>query len=73
MPVYTLVVTGADGQQHTALTEFGDDTMAVRDTGYAVTAEHPSIAVGRGSGVAVDFLGVWEWAPDGPRWTPEDS
>jgi hypothetical protein len=47
--------------------------MVIADTGHLVTQEHPSIAAGRGSGEAVGFLGVWDWTPDGPRWTPEDE
>lgn len=73
MPVYTIVVTGAgDGHQHTTLSEFPDDRTAVEDTRHVLTAEHPSIAVARGSGADVQFLGAWDWSDGQTRWTPEE-
>lgn len=72
MAVYTLVITGSDGHQHTTLSEFASDEMAVGDARGVVTEEHRSIAVGRGAGEAVEYLGAWDWAEDGVRWSPDE-
>ncbi|WP_374471191.1 hypothetical protein [Phenylobacterium sp.] len=73
MPTYTLVITGAkDGHQHTTLTTFGDDATAVGDVKHVLTADHTSVAVGRGAADSVEFLGVWDWCEGEPRWTPDE-
>jgi hypothetical protein len=73
MRTYTLVITGAaDGHQHTALTTFGDDATAVADVKHVLTSEHTSVAVARGAGDTVEFLGAWDWCGGEPRWTPDD-
>jgi hypothetical protein len=72
MPVYTLVITGADGHQHTTLSDFPDDRTAITDTGQFVSAEHPTTAVARGAGEDVDFIGAWDWSDGASNWTPED-
>ena len=72
MATYTLVITGAaDGHQHTTLTTFGDDATAIADVKLVLTPEHTSVAVGRGCGDAVEFLGAWDWCDGHPRWTPD--
>lgn len=72
MPVFTIIVTGADGHQHTTLSEFPDDRTAIGDTKHVATSEHPSIAVARGAGAEVEFLGAWDWDGSQARWTAED-
>ena len=72
MPVYTLVITGADGRQHTTLSDFPDDATAVSDTGQFVSSEHPCAAVARGAGADVEFMGAWDWTDGSPTWTPEE-
>lgn len=72
MPVYTLVITSANGQQHTTLSDFPDDKTAIADTGQFVSAEHPITALARGAGLDVEFLGAWDWSAGAPTWTPED-
>jgi hypothetical protein len=72
MPVYTVVITVADGRQHTSLSDFSDDKTAIGDLGEFVSLEHPSAAVGRGAGSDVEFLGVWDWSAEGARWTAEE-
>jgi len=73
MTTYTLVVTGAaDGHQHTSLADFPDDRTLIADARDVLTPEHTSIAVGRGAGPGVEWLGAWDWCEGAPRWTPED-
>lgn len=72
MPVFTIVVTGADGHQHTTLSEFRDERTAISDTQHVVTPEHVSVALARGVGADVEFLGAWDWDGSQARWTPEE-
>ena len=73
MPTYTLVITGAEnGHQHKPVTDFPNDTQAITDAREVLTEEHVSVAVGRGTGEAVEWLGVWDWCAGEPRWTRED-
>ena len=39
MPVYTLVITAADGRQHVTLSDFPNDRTAIADAGAFVSAE----------------------------------
>jgi len=73
MPTYTIVVTGLDGHQHVTPVEFRDDGTIIADTRQALTEEHRSIAVARGCGDEVEFLGAWDRDESGEaRWTPEE-
>jgi hypothetical protein len=69
--VYTLVVTMPDGNQATTVSDFAHDRTTIGDTGVFVSAEHPSVAVARGAGDAVEFLGAWDWNDGQARWTAE--
>ena len=71
MPVYTLIITGADGRQNITLSDFPDDRSAIAQTGQFVSAEHPSLALARDIG-EVEFLGAWDWDANGPRWTSDN-
>lgn len=71
MPVYTLVITSADGRQHTTFSNFASDEVAISDVGRFVSAEHPSVAIARNAGRAVDFLGKWDWSDRDTGWTSE--
>ena len=72
MPVYTLVIAGADGHQHTTLSDFPNDKAAIGDTGQFVSTEHPSVAIARGAGGDVEFMGAWDWNDGDPSWTPDN-
>jgi hypothetical protein len=71
MAVYTLVITMPDGTQATTLSDFADDRTAIGDTGVFVSDELPSVAVARGAGDAVEFLGAWDWNNGQARWSAE--
>ena len=72
MRTYTLVITDADGQQYTSLSEFNDDVDAIKSSRSVVSERHRSIGIARGSGDEVEWLGVWDWTPGEPRWTPDE-
>lgn len=69
---YTLVTTLADGQQHTTSTDSPDDETLVASVREQLSATYVSIAIARGLGDEVDWLGVWDWNDGDPSWT-EDS
>lgn len=69
MPVYTLIITTADGHQATTLTDFPDDRTAIADTGRFVSAEHSSLALAKDAGADVEFMGAWDWVAGAARWT----
>jgi hypothetical protein len=71
MPVYTLIVTDAVGRQYTTVTDFPSDEVAISDAGQFVSAEHPSVAIARDVGEAIDFLGAWDLSDGHPGWTRE--
>lgn len=73
MPIYTLIATHVEGHQHVTAAEFPDDAAVMEGAKNAVSTEHPSIALARGSGDNLEFMGVLERCDDGSiRWTPED-
>ena len=72
MATYTLVITGANGHQHTTFSDFPDDQTAIADTGVFVSTEHPTVALARGAGEDVEFLGAWDFEGGQPSWRPED-
>lgn len=71
MPVYTLVITRADGTQATTLSDFRDDRTAIAEVGIFVSDEHPSAALARDAGDDAEFLGAWDFEDGQPRWTTE--
>lgn len=71
MPAYTLVITAADGREHITLSDFPSEEVAISDAGQFVSAEHPSVAIARDAGEAMDFLGAWDWGDGQHRWTRE--
>lgn len=71
MPVYTLIITTADGRQVTTLSDFPDDRTAIADTGRFVSQEHPCVALAKDAGGNVEFMGAWDWEANEARWTPE--
>jgi len=72
MPVYTLVITRADGSQATTMSDFPDDQTAIADTGVFVSADHPTAALARGAGEGLEFLCAWDWDASGSTWTAAD-
>lgn len=72
MPIYTLVITSADGRQHTTTSDFADDRTAIGDMGVFVSGEHPFAALARGAGEEAEFLGAWDWTDGQARWWPEE-
>ena len=73
MSAYTVVVTGANGHQHTGLTEATSDVAAIAAAGELVSADHPSVAVARGAEPALEFLGVWDWSDGARSWTADEN
>jgi len=71
MPVYTLIITDAQGTQYETRSDFPDDGTAIADTGVFVSADHPSVALARDVG-EVEFLGLWDFNDGSPTWTAED-
>ena len=71
MPVYTLVITTADGRQATTLSDFPDDQTAIADTGRFVSEEHPCVALANDAGGDVQFMGAWDFKDGQSRWTAE--
>lgn len=73
MPIYTLTITGTDdGHQHTTVVDFSDDASVIADTRAVLDQEHASLAIARGRGDEVEFMGVWDWCEGQPRWTPDE-
>lgn len=72
MATYTLTITGSNGHQHNTLADFPDDATIIADVRTVVDPEHPTIAIGRGSGGDVQYLGAWDWCAGDPKWTPEE-
>lgn len=72
MAIYTLTITGENGHQHTQVAEFSDDASIIADLRGVVDAEHPAIAIARGKGADIEFLGAWDWCGGEPRWTPDE-
>ncbi len=54
------------------MTEFRDDATAIEDAAGVLKAEHPTIAVARGSGGEAEFLGAWDWCCGQPKRTAEE-
>jgi hypothetical protein len=73
MAAYTLAILGSNGHRHDGLVEFADDQAVIDASREALTPEHASIAIARGRGDDLEFIGVWRRGEDGrPRWTPEE-
>ena len=68
MPVYTLVVTTAEGHQHSTLSDFPSDEVAIGDAGRLISAEDPSVAIARDVGDVMEFLGAWDWGDGSAAW-----
>jgi hypothetical protein len=66
---YTLVITGHEGAQQTALTDYRDDDATIADVRHMVSADQPRIAIGAGAGAAVRWLGAWAWRDGEAIWT----
>ena len=73
MSAFTVVVTGANGHQHTRMTEATSDVAAIAAAGELVSADHPSVAVTRGAEPALEFLGAWDWIEGARCWTADES
>lgn len=71
MGVYTLIISTAEGSQHTTLSDFATDAQAVEDVGVFVSADHPSVAVARDVGDCAEFLGAWDFNDGVKAWTPD--
>jgi hypothetical protein len=73
MPTYTLIITNvAAGRQHTTWAEFPNDVTAIKDAAAVLTAELPSIAIARGVGDEIEFLGAWDLVEGSTRWTADE-
>lgn len=60
VPIFTLTIRGGtDGQQDVETHDFPNERAALRRAETLLSAEHRSVAVGRGEGGDVEFLGVW--------------
>lgn len=73
MPLYTLTLTGADGRQHTTHDEFPDDETAICNAARLVTPQQPTLAVTRGTGEEIEYLGGWDWSGDAAQWWKPDD
>ncbi|MDP3611741.1 MAG: hypothetical protein Q8R98_07810 [Rubrivivax sp.] len=71
MSNYTLVTTTTDGQQHTTSTDFPDDEAIIQSVRDQVSEKYVSIAIARGLGDEVDWMGVWDWNEGSPTWAPD--
>jgi hypothetical protein len=72
MAPYTIVTTGAaDGDQHVTTVHFPDDAAVAvavaAAAGAVLTPEHSSIAMARGVGGELAFVGSWDLAAGGAR------
>jgi len=72
VPAYTIIVTRADGQLRTTLSDFPNDKTAIAVVRNVVTAEHPSAVLARIVADDVEFLGAWDWDVGGARWTVDE-
>ncbi|HEY8615466.1 hypothetical protein [Phenylobacterium sp.] len=70
---YTLVITGPDGRQQTTLTDYRDDDTTIADVRHLLSAHQPSIAIARGHGDQLQFLGAWAWRSGTCVWTPDQA
>lgn len=72
MPTFTIIITASDGRQHVNVTEFDDDASAIKEAGTVLSAEHPSVAVARGSGDGMNLLGAWDFEAGQALWWSEE-
>ena len=71
MATFSFIISTADGRQHVNVTEFDDDASAIKAAGDVVDAEHPSVAVSRGAGDEVRYLGAWDFDDGRAVWWEE--
>ena len=71
MPTFSIIITAAEGSQHVNVLEFDDDASAVKAAGDVVSADHPSVAVARGAGGNVSYLGAWDYEDGKAVWWAE--
>jgi hypothetical protein len=72
VPLYTLVFTRPAGEQATIAVDFRDEAMALEDARGVLAPDVTSVAVSRGVGDDLEFVGVWDWCEGEPRWTAEE-